>query len=85
MGLIYIFVIKIIMVPKIQRNKPIFRIFLVDCSAIVNKYFFHLFGNKAGANPSMISTSPKAKITVSIINVLALKSEYNTILNVSLH
>lgn len=40
----------------------------MGCSANLNKYVRHLFGNNAGANPSIISTKPKASNNVSIIN-----------------
>ena len=40
----------------------------MGCSANLNKYVRHLFGNNAGANPSIMSTKPKASNNVSIIN-----------------
>lgn len=53
--------------PRVKINTPIFLISLVDCLAMVNKYFCHLLGNKAGIKPSIINTKPNAVIKVSVM------------------
>ena len=47
-----------------------FLISVMGCSANLSKYARHLLGNNAGANPSIISTKPKANNKVSVINHL---------------
>jgi len=57
------------MTPNNRTNKPIFLIFVMGCSANLSKYARHLFGNNAGANPSIMSTKPKTN-NISTVNPL---------------
>jgi hypothetical protein len=56
--------------PNNRTNRPIFLISVIGCSANLSKYVRHLFGNNAGANPSIMSTRPKADNNMSVINHL---------------